>query len=120
MVNERPVKRIAVLSKFGDNSYIMLTFVVICIFREIFSGEGNNIMFENFGQQSAVSIVVHLLFFAITWWTLMGLRIDLLIKPGKTGHAKVLMILLTIAIGSAVSNFFLNYLIWAQQLQFMF
>lgn len=77
-------------------------------------------MFDNFGQQSAVSIIVHLLFFAITWWTLMGLRIDLLIKPGKTGHAKVLMILLTIAIGSAVSNFFLNYLVWAQQLQFMF
>lgn len=119
MVNERSVKRIAVLNKFGDNSYIKLTFVVICIFREILKG-GGEIMFENFGQQSAVSIVVHLLFFAITWWTLMGLRMDLLIKPGKIGHAKVLMILLTIAIGSAVSNFFLNYLLWAQQLQFMF
>lgn len=77
-------------------------------------------MFDTFSQQSAVSIVVHLLFFAITWWTLMGVRIDLLIKSGKTGHAKVLMILLTIAIGSIVSNFFLNYLLWSQQIRFLF
>lgn len=77
-------------------------------------------MFANYSQQAAVSIIVHLLFFAITWWTLQGLRVDLLIKPGKTGHAKVLLILLTIAIGSAVSKFFLDYLIWAQQLQFLF
>ena len=118
MVNERLVNHIVFLNIFGTYSFIKLTFVVICIFREIH--RRREIMFENFGQQSAVSIVVHLLFFAITWWTLMGLRIDLLIKPGKAGHAKVLMILLTIAIGSAVSNFFLNYLLWAQQLQFMF
>ena len=77
-------------------------------------------MLDTFSQQSAVSIVVHLLFFAITWWTLMGVRIDLLIKSGKTGHAKVLMILLTIAIGSLVSNFFLNYLLWSQQIRFLF
>ncbi|NSL52066.1 DUF1146 family protein [Calidifontibacillus erzurumensis] len=77
-------------------------------------------MFDNFGQLSLVSILVHLLFFAVTWWTLMGVRIDLLIKSGKTGHAKVLMILLTIAIGSSVSNFFLNYLVWAQQLKYLF
>ncbi|HHY75010.1 MAG TPA: DUF1146 domain-containing protein [Bacillus bacterium] len=77
-------------------------------------------MFANYSQEAAISIIVHLFFFAITWWTLMGLRIDLLIKPSKAGHAKVLMILLTIAIGSAVSNFFLNYLLWARQLQFLF
>lgn len=93
--------------------------VTYCIFREIF-WEGGRGMFDTFSQQSAVSIVVHLLFFAITWWTLMGVRIDLLIKSGKTGHAKVLMILLTIAIGSIVSNFFLNYLLWSQQIRFLF
>ncbi|WP_102348259.1 DUF1146 family protein [Bacillus sp. Marseille-P3661] len=77
-------------------------------------------MIENFSQQAMVSIVVHLMFFLITWWTLQGIRIDLLIKSGKTGHAKVLLILLTIAIGSAVSNFFLDYFLWSQQLRFFF
>ncbi|WP_017756583.1 DUF1146 family protein [Calidifontibacillus oryziterrae] len=77
-------------------------------------------MVENFGQISMISMIVHLMFFVITWWTLQGLRIDLLIKSGKTGHAKVLLILLTISIGSTVSNFFLDYFLWAQQLKYLF
>lgn len=77
-------------------------------------------MIENLSQQAIISIIVHLLFFMITWWTLQGIRIDLLIKSRKTGHAKVLLILLTIAIGSSVSNFFLDYLFWSQQLKFLF
>ena len=74
----------------------------------------------NMAQQAIISIIVHLFFIAITWWSLQGLKVDYFLKSGKTGHAKVLLILLTIAIGSSVGNFFLDYLFWSKQLQFLF
>ncbi|WLR50699.1 DUF1146 family protein [Bacillus tianshenii] len=77
-------------------------------------------MGADFAQQAMLGMVVHLLFFVITWWALQGIRIDVLIKSGKTGHAKALLILLTIAIGSTVGNFFLDYLFWAKQMKYLF
>jgi uncharacterized integral membrane protein (TIGR02327 family) len=73
-----------------------------------------------FAQQAIISILVHLAFISLTWWALMGLKIDPYIKGGRTLQARVLFILLTITIGSIVGNFFLDYLFWSQQLKFLF
>ncbi|MFD1735218.1 DUF1146 family protein [Bacillus salitolerans] len=73
-----------------------------------------------FGQQALLSIISHLIFIVITWWALQGLRIDALIKANKVLQARILLILFTIAIGSTVSNFFLDYLIWSQQIPLLF
>jgi uncharacterized integral membrane protein (TIGR02327 family) len=73
-----------------------------------------------FAQQAIVSMIVQLAFIAITWWALQSLKIDALIRSGKVVHARVLIILLTIAIGSIVGNFFLDYLFWSQQLKYLF
>lgn len=75
---------------------------------------------EEIGQQAAVSILVHLFFIALTWWALLAVNIDPLIRRGKILQARLLMILLTIAIGSTVSNFFLDYLYYSKQLQNLF
>ncbi|KKB74271.1 MULTISPECIES: DUF1146 family protein [Bacillus] len=75
---------------------------------------------EEIGQQAAVSIFVHLFFIALTWWALLAVNIDPLIRKGKILQARLLMILLTIAIGSTVSNFFLDYLYYSKQLQNLF
>ncbi|WP_456279799.1 DUF1146 family protein [Bacillus sp. K7] len=72
------------------------------------------------GQQAAIGIVVHLIFIAVTWWALQAVNIDLLIKKGKVVQARLLMMLLTIAIGTAVANFFLDYLNYSQQLPYLF
>ncbi|AJO60045.1 DUF1146 family protein [Bacillus subtilis] len=72
------------------------------------------------GQQAAIGIVVHLFFIAVTWWALQAVNIDPLIKKGKVVQARLLMILLTIAIGTAVANFFLDYLNYSQQLPYLF
>ncbi|NEU03194.1 DUF1146 domain-containing protein, partial [Escherichia coli] len=72
------------------------------------------------GQQAAIGIVVHLIFIAVTWWALQAVNIDPLIKKGKVVQARLLMILLTIAIGTAVANFFLDYLNYSQQLPYLF
>ncbi|CAI6322616.1 MULTISPECIES: DUF1146 family protein [Bacillus] len=72
------------------------------------------------GQQAAIGIVVHLIFIGVTWWALQAVNIDPLIKKGKVVQARLLMILLTIAIGTAVANFFLDYLNYSQQLPYLF
>ncbi len=77
-------------------------------------------MMQQFGQFSAIGLISHIVFLTITWYALQALRIDVLIRPGREMQAKVLLILLTIAIGSLVSNFFLDYLQWSQNLRFMF
>ncbi|MFN2744595.1 MULTISPECIES: DUF1146 family protein [Bacillus] len=75
---------------------------------------------EGIGQQAAVSIFVHLVFIALTWWALLSVNIDPLIRKGKIIQARLFMILITIAIGSTVSNFFLDYLYYSRQLQNLF
>ncbi|MED3627371.1 DUF1146 family protein [Bacillus subtilis] len=72
------------------------------------------------GQQAAIGIVVHLIFIAVTWWALQAVNIDPLIKKGKVVQARLLMILLTITVGTAVANFFLDYLNYSQQLPYLF
>ncbi|MCI4138762.1 DUF1146 family protein [Bacillus vallismortis] len=72
------------------------------------------------GQQAVIGIVVHLIFIAVTWWALQAVNIDPLIKKGKVVQARLLMMLLTIAIGTAVANFFLDYLNYSQQLPYLF
>ncbi|WP_226671448.1 DUF1146 family protein [Metabacillus litoralis] len=74
----------------------------------------------DFGQIALLSMVVNLVFFMITWWALQSINIEKWLKSGKVMQARVLLILLTIAIGSLVSNFFLDYLLWSQQLPSLF
>lgn len=77
-------------------------------------------MFTVLGQQALLSMIVHLCFIAVTWWALQALNFDKLLRSNKVLQARILFILLTIAIGSAVSNFFLDYLGFANQLPYMF
>jgi uncharacterized integral membrane protein (TIGR02327 family) len=72
------------------------------------------------GQQAVVSIISHLFFITITWYALQSLNYEKFIKANHVFQARLLFILLTIAIGSLVSNFFLDYLLWSRQLPYMF
>jgi uncharacterized integral membrane protein (TIGR02327 family) len=74
----------------------------------------------DYGQMALISMLVNLGFMVITWWSLQALNIEKWIKTGKVIQARALLILLTIAIGSMVSNFFLDYLLWAQALPMLF
>ncbi|MCF6138883.1 DUF1146 family protein [Pseudalkalibacillus berkeleyi] len=75
---------------------------------------------QPFGQQSLLSIIINLVFLAVSWWAIQGLNFEKFIKSGKVVQARLLMILLTIAIASLVSTFFLNYLSWSLQLKYLF
>ncbi|WLD93142.1 DUF1146 family protein [Alkalihalobacillus sp. AL-G] len=72
-----------------------------------------------FGQQALLNILVNILFVVITWWAIQGIHFEKFIKKGNVQQARVIMILLTIAISSLVSTFFLNYLSWSLQLRLL-
>ncbi|MBM7585273.1 putative integral membrane protein (TIGR02327 family) [Bacillus pakistanensis] len=77
-------------------------------------------MLESFGQQALINMLVHLAFFAVTFWALQALNFEKLLRANRVMQARLLYILLSIAIGSIVSNFFLDYLSWSLQLQHFF
>ncbi|OCA82417.1 hypothetical protein A8F94_21170 [Bacillus sp. FJAT-27225] len=77
-------------------------------------------MVGGLGPEALVGITTHLIFIALTWWALQSLNFDKFLRAGKVLQARILYILLSIGIGSTVSNFFLDYLLLSRQLQHMF
>ncbi|MDF1508189.1 DUF1146 family protein [Robertmurraya sp. DFI.2.37] len=77
-------------------------------------------MTSGFGHQALISIISHLCFIALAWWALQSLNFDKFLRANHVFQARVLFILLSIIIGSSVSNFFLDYLLWSQQLPMIF
>ncbi|MDC3411801.1 DUF1146 family protein [Aquibacillus sp. 3ASR75-11] len=75
---------------------------------------------ETIGQQALTGIISHLFFIGVTWRVLQAVNMDPLFKKGRVFEARVLIVFLTITIGTTVSNFFLDYLQWSGQLMFLF
>ncbi|WP_028401633.1 DUF1146 family protein [Ectobacillus panaciterrae] len=76
-------------------------------------------MAQVLGQQALIAIFSHLLFITLTWWALQGIHFERLMKKGKVVQTKVLLLLITIAIGTSVSNFFLDYLGYSKSLTYL-
>ncbi|MGI2748485.1 DUF1146 family protein [Bacillus cytotoxicus] len=76
-------------------------------------------MAQLLGQKALIAMVSHLLFITITWWALQGIHIERLMKSGKVLQIRILLILVTIAIGTSVSNFFLDYLGYSKSLTYL-
>lgn len=74
---------------------------------------------EAVGYQSLASMISHIVFIIITWRILQAVNLDPIIKKGRVFEARLLMMFLTIAIGTTVSRFFLDYLQWSQNIQFL-
>lgn len=77
-------------------------------------------MMANFGQDALFSILSHLVFIGLSFWALQAVRLDQFIKANHVFQARLLFIVLSIAIGSSVSNFFLDYFLWSRQLPLLF
>ncbi|MFP7492585.1 DUF1146 family protein [Terribacillus saccharophilus] len=77
-------------------------------------------MFTVLGQDALLGMASHIAFMGITWRILMGVNVDALIKKGKVFEARMLVILLTIVIGTTVSNAFLQLVSWTNQLRYLF
>ena len=77
-------------------------------------------LFVEAGQQAIVNVLAYIIFIGIALYALQGLRIEQLFKKGKTFQIQLLYILMSITIGSAVANFFLNFLQWSKTIPYIF
>lgn len=72
------------------------------------------------GVTGLVNIVVSLALIALSWWALQSFRFDLFVKDHKSSQAKLLQILLSLALGHGVARFFMDYLGWSSMLRYLF
>ncbi|GAB3044940.1 DUF1146 family protein [Virgibacillus ainsalahensis] len=72
------------------------------------------------GQLALISIISHIFFIALTWRLIISINFDPLITKGKATEARILLLFITIVIGTAVSNFFLDILQWSRDLLLLF
>jgi uncharacterized integral membrane protein (TIGR02327 family) len=77
-------------------------------------------MYNEIGQQAILGILSHAFFIGITFYALRAVMIDKVVKKMHVFQVQLLYILLSIAIGTSVSNFFLSMSSWSRQLPFLF
>jgi len=70
--------------------------------------------------ESIIAISVHLFFIAIAFYGLQSVRLDVVFKKGHVFQVQVMMILLSLVIGTTAGNFFLQLMNWSSQLQYLF
>ncbi|MFC4410659.1 DUF1146 family protein [Chungangia koreensis] len=72
------------------------------------------------GQQALLGIISHVFFIGLAFYALRAIMFDKWIKKNHVFQAQLLYILLSITIGSIVSNFFLDISYWSKELPFLF
>ncbi|MFY3791102.1 DUF1146 family protein [Ureibacillus sp. MALMAid1270] len=76
--------------------------------------------YNSLGIDASISIFSHIFFIGITFYALQAFRLEQLFKKGRTFQIQLIYILLSIAIGSSVSNFILDISSWSRQLPYLF
>ena len=76
-------------------------------------------LYHQMGQQSLTAILAYLLFIGVTFYSLQCLRLEQIFKKGMTFQIQLTYILLSVAIGSAVAEFFIDFLALSQNLQYL-
>jgi len=69
---------------------------------------------------SLVNICVSLLCIAICWWVLMGVRLEVLIRPNRVAHGRAFALILAIVLGHTLATFFIDYLSWTRWMSGLF
>ena len=76
-------------------------------------------VYSQLGQHAMLGLLSHIFFIGISFYALQCLRLDQIFKKGLTFQIQLVYILLAIAIGSTVSDFFVNFMTWSTQLQYL-
>jgi uncharacterized integral membrane protein (TIGR02327 family) len=72
------------------------------------------------GVQSLITLVSHIFFICLTFWAMQSLRTDTWIRKYHIPQARMLYVLIAIAIGYNVSSFFIEFLLSSQNLMYLF
>lgn len=77
-------------------------------------------IYQTLGAQAILGILSHIFFIGITFYAIQAFRLEQLFKKGRTFQIQLVYILLSIAIGSSVSNFVLQFTNWSRQIPYLF
>lgn len=72
------------------------------------------------GVLSVIGIISHIFFIAMTWKLMLAVNFDVMIRKNRVGEARLLLVFLTIAIGTLVSNFVLDIIRWTFDIPLLF
>lgn len=72
------------------------------------------------GYFSIIGMLSHVIFIYITWTAMQGINFEALVRKNKIVEARIIIIFLTIIIGSGVSRFVLDIIQWSQDLLYLF
>lgn len=76
-------------------------------------------LYQQLGQQSLFAIIVFVFFIGISFFALQSLRLDQIFKKGMTFQIQLTYILLSIAIGSSVARFFIDFKNFSDNLKYL-
>ncbi|HWK22005.1 MAG TPA: DUF1146 family protein [Ureibacillus sp.] len=77
-------------------------------------------IYQTLGFQAIMGLISHIFFIGITFYALQAFRLEQVFKKGKVFQIQLIYILLSIAIGSTVSNFLIDFTSWSRQLPYIF
>lgn len=72
------------------------------------------------GYFAIIGMISHVIFIYLTWIAIQGINLEFFVRKNYVREARLFLILVSIAIGSTVSRFFLDILQWAQDLIYLF
>ena len=72
------------------------------------------------GQQALMNVIAYIVFIGMALYALQGLHLEQLFKKGKTFQIQLFYILMSLVIGSAAADFFLNFLSWSRTIPYIF
>lgn len=75
---------------------------------------------SSIGIYALLNMMMSLILIALAWWALQSFKFDLFIRDIQGAQAKLLQILLAIALGHGVARFFVDYMEWTQLLRLFF
>lgn len=74
----------------------------------------------SYAIEGIVHIFLSIILIALAWWALQTVRWDLFLLRPNSPQAKVLVIFLSIIIGSLVAGFLSQYFGWSNLIKYLF
>lgn len=72
------------------------------------------------GVQSLITLMSHVFFVCLTFWALQSLRTDKWFRKYSNTQARLLYVLISVAVGYTVSSFFMEFVLHSQNLMHLF
>ena len=73
-----------------------------------------------FSQFALMHIILHILCISLAFWVLKGIRLESLFNKGEAGKIRLTLILLSILLGTAMSNFIMDIFRHTQEASLLF